>query len=427
MMSFEVNSGRIISECLKEHGKGNLFFRADGLEFEERRELARRTYLESHPEIDPAHRQAILKAAITPGMTQNDVITAWGLFEEDTRTVFGHVTDDRRAAYAYFTGFAVGKGYALCFKDEVVMGVLETDDLVPPHEQELTMRLAEETGLFYFYEGDDGQMRGSTADQYHMDWDTQHLRLYTVEVVPPRSLRSIESHISTRGLRREYEIALLRLGYDSRTAPDELRTRVALSILPYSGERSDVIPEEESRVPGTDPPAHVPDSPIPLPASSLEPPEDPASVPLEKWFAYIAFGHQKEVAFRCINDQVELLRVEWVRERLFSIEQVPLLVNGVSLYDLIEVEWQGGDLIPRFKRVIEKRGHRTIRAIVTDPEREASIRHFAKLNTADRKQYRYEKGVLAFTIAESELDEIATEWLGYLPLSWVYTDTLSQT
>jgi hypothetical protein len=107
------------------------------------------------------------------------------------------------------------------------------------------------------------------------------------------------------------------------------------------------------------------------------------------------------------------------------VDRVPLGVNGVSLYDLVELEWPAGEVVPRFKQVTERRG-RTIRALMTDPAREDSIRHFAKLHVADRKRYRYEKPVLAFTIVEPELDELMKEWLGYLPVTWVYTDTLSQ-
>ena len=421
-MAFEINSNEIISECSKEYGKGNLFFRMDGLQFEARRAAVRSKYLELHPEIETQHRHAILKAAVTPGMARDQVIAGWGLIDEDTRTAFGHVTDDQRAGYGYFTGFAVGESYALYFRDEVLVGVRQTDEQVPPHELELTMRLAEEDfGLFYFYEGGDGQIRGSDREQYFMDWDSQHLHLYRVEVVPPRSLRQVEDRIRSHGLNREYEIALVRLGYSSRTAPDELRTRIALSVLPYPARRRE--PDDTEQSPAA---LSVSHSPIPLPASSLEPPDDPASGPPEKWFAYLAFGHQQEVVFPCNDDKRELLKVEWIRKRLFRLQQVPLSANGVSLDDLVEVEWRDGDLIPWFKRVAEKRGHRTIRAVVTDPESEPRVRHFAKVNLADRKKYRYENSVFAFTIDEPELDAIAKEWLSYLPLSWVYTDTLSQ-
>jgi hypothetical protein len=49
--AFAVNSNQIILECLKEHGKGKLFFRTDGLEFETRRARVREKFLnvpESH-------------------------------------------------------------------------------------------------------------------------------------------------------------------------------------------------------------------------------------------------------------------------------------------------------------------------------------------------------------------------------------------
>src|SRR6185503_20837454 len=104
IMDIDINSGEIISECLKEYGQGKLFARTDGLQFEPRRAEVRRAYLEAHPETDPQHREAILNAAITPGMTRDEVIAAWGLLEEDTRTSFGHVTEDRWIAFAYFTG-----------------------------------------------------------------------------------------------------------------------------------------------------------------------------------------------------------------------------------------------------------------------------------------------------------------------------------
>lgn len=257
---FAVNSNEIISECLKEYGKGKLFFRADGLEFEKRRTQVRNKYLESHPEVEPEYRGVILQAAITPGMTREQVIAAWGLFEEDSRTVFGHVVEDEHSAYAYFTGFEVRGRHALYLKDDVVLGVRQTDELIQPHEKELDMRRAEENGLFYFYDGNDGQLRGSNVDQYKMDWDTQHLRLYVIEIVPPTSVLRIKDYVRSKGLSREYEMALLKLGYDSRTAPIEVRTRVALSIIPYPRLRGgEVSDEEQSSTPAPTDKTLVPD------------------------------------------------------------------------------------------------------------------------------------------------------------------------
>lgn len=87
-------SQRIIAECRKRHGFGGLFFRTDGLEHEERRAAMRQRLLEANPETAAEHRAAILKTAVTPGMTRGEATAAWGLLEEDTRAAFGHVTEE---------------------------------------------------------------------------------------------------------------------------------------------------------------------------------------------------------------------------------------------------------------------------------------------------------------------------------------------
>jgi hypothetical protein len=416
-MVTQTNSSEIISECLQKYGNGELFPRTDGLQFEARRAEARRRYLESHPLLDPEHRQAILQAAATPGMTREDLIAAWGLLEEDTRMVFGHVTEDRLNAYAYFKGFAVGEAYALYLRDDIVVGIRQTAELVAPHEDELAMRFAEEhEGLHYFYAGGDGRLRGSDVDQFHIDWDSLHLHFYRVEVVAPTTDSRIKRLIQANGLVKEYEIRLLRLGYESWTAPTELRARVALSLLPY--------PENQPVKSPAAAPTLAPGSVVALPPSSLDS-RAAAPAPPAEWSAYIAGSRKQEAAFPAGDGEVELVKVEWVRERIFCVDQVPLKVNGLSLYDLVELEWVDGDAVPRFKQVVERRG-RTIRAVMNDPAREDSMRHFAKVHVAERKRYRYEKPVLAFTIVEPELDALMKEWLSYLPASWVYTDTLTQ-
>jgi hypothetical protein len=418
-MVTKTNSSEIITECLKEHGKGELFPRTDGLEFEARRAEARHQYLETHPQLSSENRQLILQAAATPGMTREDVIAAWGLLEEDTRTVFGDVTEDRLNAFACFKGFAIGALHALYLKDDVVVGLRQTDELVQPHEDELAMRLAEENaGLHYFYEGGDDRLRGSDVDQFHIDWDTLHHHLYRVEVVMPIDDSRIKRLIEAKGLIKEYEIRLLRLGYESWTAPTELRSQVALGLLPYPDRNE---PDATGSSAGAQ--SFAPGSVVALPPSSLVSEPEASQSPAE-WSAYVAEGRQ-HAAFPTVTGEVELLKVEWVRERLFRVGRVPLWVDGVSLNDLIELEWPAGEVVPRFKQVTERHG-RTVRVLMTDPTREDSIRHFAKLHVADRNRYRYEKPVLAFTIVEPELDELMKEWLRYLPVTWVYTDTLSQ-
>lgn len=457
-MDIEVNSSEIISECSKQYGKGSLFFRADGLEFEERRAQARQEYLEAHAGIDPEYREAILTAAATPGMTREDVIAAWGLLEEDTRMVFGNVTDNRLAAFAYFNGFAIGANYGLYLKDDIVVGIRETDELVSPHEEELEMRFAEQyDGLHFFYPGGDDILRGSDVDQHHIDWDTLHHHLYRIEKVMPLSPFRIELELKDEGVFEEYELALSRLGYDPKSVPAEVRARIALSVLPYPP-----LPKK-ARARESAPVWNPADGPIALPGSSAEIPEtlvpeaepplagadtgaasslvttpeaeipaldtaetEPAIlVPPEEWFAHVADGRQQVAAFPNVDDKVELLEVEWLKERIFEVEQVPLLVNGVSLYDRVEMEWQDGDHVPHFKRVTEPFGNRTVRAIVNGPTRKDRDAFVNSVVSSSFPEYRYENEVLAFTVSRSELDGETREQLDSLPLSWLYTDTLS--
>src|SRR5437764_6004626 len=135
-------SYKIINECRKRHGLGKLFFRTDGLQHEERRAALRERFLEANPHIVADHRAAILKAAVTPGMTRGEATAAWGLLDEDTQNAYGHVTEEGQIAYAYFTGFSVGAPYALYMRDEVVAGIIETEELIAPHEGERDMDAA---------------------------------------------------------------------------------------------------------------------------------------------------------------------------------------------------------------------------------------------------------------------------------------------
>jgi hypothetical protein len=252
-----------------------------------------------------------------------------------------------------------------------------------------------------------------------MDWDTQHLHLYVIEIVPPSSVRRIEEYVVAKGLTRKYNLALLGLGYNSRTAPAEIRSRIALSIVPYPGLRGAVRDDEESSKP---PDAAVRDPPILL---SQPPREDPALVPAEEWFDYIGEGHPQTATFPSIQNQLEVLRVDWMRDRLFRVEEVPLFVNRVSLYSLVEVAWSDGDIVPFFRRVVENYGYRTIRVVVNELDRVSDILEFAKMNTEEPLKYRYEEGVLALTTGKDGLKDSQKEWLGYLPVTWKYTDTLT--
>lgn len=408
-MPVDIISSEIISECLKEHGQGRLFFRTDGLQFEARRAQLRREYLQSHPETAPEHSEAILKAAVTPGMTKPEVTAAWGLLEEDTRTAFGHVTEDDYAAYAYFTGFTVGESYALYFKDDVVVGVRQSQELVPPHELELEMRLAEDTrGLFYFYNYDKAAgVTGGETDPDHADWNPPYQPPERTEPVSRGSVATFEKHLSANGLLTEYLSALDRLGFDRETLSVAECGNVALKVLPYpppsqTGEQKTILDGRGNAV--------------------------TLNRPSEEWFWHIALGAPRQVAFESVDGGVELVGVQWFKGGVFMVAGIPLWVNGISQFDLIEAEWQDGDPIPRFQRVVKNIGYRTVRVVLADPDYRELLTEFATTVVAARYmgRYRLEGDVLVFTMPESSLHVSLRKQLDLMRANWIYTDTLSQ-
>lgn len=117
--------GLIIDECRKRHGAGTVFYRGDGLAFEERRALKRAAYLQAHPETSPEYRELIERGGLTPGMLHAESVAAWGLIEEDMRDTQGRETADDHHRYTYYYGFNVGRPYVLYLIDNTVVGVEE--------------------------------------------------------------------------------------------------------------------------------------------------------------------------------------------------------------------------------------------------------------------------------------------------------------
>lgn len=117
--------GLIIDECRKRYGEGEVFYRGDGLAFEERRAAKRAAYLQAHPETRPEYRELIEKGGLTPGMSHAESVAAWGLIEEDMRHTGGRSTADNQHHYAYYYGFDVGRPYVLYLIDDTVVGVEE--------------------------------------------------------------------------------------------------------------------------------------------------------------------------------------------------------------------------------------------------------------------------------------------------------------
>ena len=237
----DVSSYDIIAECRKRHGAGELFPRTDGLEQEERRAAQRRRFLEANPDISAEHRDAILKAAVTPGMTRGEATAAWGLLDEDTANVYGHVVESRPVVYAYFTGFNVGATYALYMSDEVLAGVRETRDLIEPHPREADMKLVERyLGLFSFYEVSNDKVLGSDMDEYRNPPDILAMALHRTEPIPrfsedEEALKILEMRMVGHGVYSDYLEALRRMGTDDEHATLAQRCEAAASVKrPYA-------------------------------------------------------------------------------------------------------------------------------------------------------------------------------------------------
>jgi hypothetical protein len=232
----DLTSYEIIAECCKRHGLGELFFRTDGLEQESRRAALRQRFLEANPDIGVDYSAAILKAAVTPGMTRGEATAAWGLLDEDTQNAYGHVTEEGQVAYAYFTGFSVGTSYALYMKDDVVAGVRETDEMIAPHERETDMKLADRyLGLFCFYEGPDDGLYGTDMDQHKNPPDILAMHMHRTELIPRFStdeheMKKLEWRLVGHGVHSDYVEALRLMGTDLEHATLAQRCEAAVAV-----------------------------------------------------------------------------------------------------------------------------------------------------------------------------------------------------
>src|SRR5437868_14059839 len=237
----ELTSYKIISECRKRHGDGRFFSRTDGLEHEERRAAQRQRFLEANPEIGERHRKAIIEATVTPGMTRGEATAAWGLLDEDTKNVYGHVTEVGRIAYAYFTGFNVGCCYALYMIDDIIAGIRETEEMIEPHKREMDMKLAERyLGLFCFYDGRDDKLYGTDMDEHKNPPDILAMRMHRTELIPRFSadeheMKKLEWRLVGQGVHSDYVEALRLMGTDIEHATLAQRCEAAVKVKrPYA-------------------------------------------------------------------------------------------------------------------------------------------------------------------------------------------------
>ena len=249
--------GLIIDECRKRHGEGQVFYRTDGLAFEERRAAKRAAYLREHPETRDEYRELIESAGVTPGMSRDETIAAWGLVREDLDNLVGRKTADEHDYYACWRGFNVGRPYVLYLIHNTVVGVREdpqgafrkeraaeprepTRPKRPEAEPPKELRgLDEELArAFYGYRNCGYTRDGRLVGTPH---DFETLRLYVgcddhlyheIEYFTslPDEFEKLERRIEELGGGGLYREALREAGLDTSTATLEQRARAALSI-----------------------------------------------------------------------------------------------------------------------------------------------------------------------------------------------------
>ena len=247
----------IISECRQYYGHGQVFYRTDGLAFEERRAAKRDAYLREHPETRPEYRDLIEKAGVTPGMLRDELIAAWGLIQEDLSNLVGRKTADEHDYYARWRGFNVGRPYEVFLIHNTVVGVREDPqgafykekpfeppepppmrrpETEPPEELRKTDAALADAyfGYWAHYFTNDGRLFGTPHDYETLHLypgDDGHL-WYEIEYFTslPDVFEQVERRIEEWGGAERYHAALRAKGRERDTATLEERARAALDI-----------------------------------------------------------------------------------------------------------------------------------------------------------------------------------------------------
>ena len=172
----------------------------------------------------------------------------------------------------------------------------------------------------------------------------------------------------------------------------------------------------------------------------------PQNFPPGGWFAAAADGAPQFVACRDLDGGTELVEAEWLKENVFLVLEMPLLVNGVTLWDEVEADWEGGDPTPRFARVRRRSPVRLIRVRASEREVETILRMVESYKdelafpTTPFMEcgHHYGRGVFVFCMWKHTLEELtglygprlANLLLGPEGLytdsgarDWVFTDT----
>jgi hypothetical protein len=125
----------------------------------------------------------------------------------------------------------------------------------------------------------------------------------------------------------------------------------------------------------------------------------PEKFPPDEWFAAVADGRRQRVAFLDMNGETEFVHAEWSEENIFELVESPLLVDGVSYGDSVEVEWREGELDPHFTRLYDRLDYRTIRAYPAPKEVKRFLSDCERHGINGFRRYRYERGVSVTSIS----------------------------
>lgn len=139
-------------------------------------------------------------------------------------------------------------------------------------------------------------------------------------------------------------------------------------------------------------------------------PDDSQSTAPDEWFTESYAREDVRVNFYDINGNVEAIPAFWMEGNVFSLDETPLRVNGVSIEDLVEVEWRKNEITPYFLRVKEKSTFRTFRVPLSRGDAtNKRLKNFLETNT---NSYRIDEDVLAFSIDKD--DELLMEKMAWM-------------
>ena len=140
-------------------------------------------------------------------------------------------------------------------------------------------------------------------------------------------------------------------------------------------------------------------------------PEEGKTIPPDEWWTGSYAKGNVRINFYNIYGQVESLAATWIEDNVFALDETPLLVNGLSIEDEVEVEWREGEVIPYFLRVKRRSIYRTFRVELSGPgAANPRLKEFLRRYTSGA---RIHQDVLAFSVytGEHSADDSAVEWL----------------